>query len=200
MKKSLGAKTLALPSPTWLVGTYDVSGQPNIMTIAWGGICCSSPPCVAVSLRKATYSYDAIVSRKAFTVNVPSEQHVQLVDYAGIASGRDGDKFAATGLTAVRSQLVDAPHVAEFPLILECRLLHTIEIGLHTQFIGEIIDVKAEEAILGEKGLPDAAKVKTFIFDPGSRNYYSTGPLLAKAFAIGRELITGNGTSCSESE
>jgi len=200
MKKSLGAKTLAQPTPTWLVGTYDAVGKANIMTIAWGGICCSSPACVAVSLRKATYSYDAIVNRRAFTVNIPSEAHVREADYAGIVSGRDVDKFAVTGLTPVRSELVDAPYVAEFPLILECRLLQVVEIGLHTQFIGEVIDVKADESVLNDKGLPDAAKVRTFSYDPGSRCYFATGALLAQGFTIGRELIDESDINLAKSE
>jgi flavin reductase (DIM6/NTAB) family NADH-FMN oxidoreductase RutF len=200
MKKSLGAKTLAVPTPAWLVGTYDSDGKPNIMTAAWGGICCSSPPCVAVSLRKATHSHGAIVARKAFTVNVPAEEHLRETDYAGIVSGRDADKFAVTGLTPVRSELVDAPYVAEFPLILECRLLHMVEIGLHTQFIGEIVDVKADESVLDDKGLPDAVRVKTFSYDPGSRSYFATGPFLARGFTIGRELIRDDGINMSKSE
>ena len=73
MKRSLGAKTLIFPTPTWIVGSYDKQGKPNGMTAAWGGICCSDPPCVAVSLRKATYSYGNLVERKAFTVSVPSQ-------------------------------------------------------------------------------------------------------------------------------
>src|SRR5512142_3364972 len=105
MKQSVGAKTLAMPTPVWLVGTYDKDGKPNIMTIAWGGICCSKPPCMAVSLRKATYSYASIVERKGFTINIPSEAHVKEADYAGMASGKDTDKFADTGLTAVKSEL-----------------------------------------------------------------------------------------------
>ena len=121
------------------------------MAVAWGGICCSSPPCVAVSLRRATYTYGNLMERKAFTVNVPSEGHAREADYVGIASGRKVDKFAASGLTPIRSKLVDAPYVAEFPLVLECRLLRTVEIGLHTQFVGEIVDVKADETVLGEE-------------------------------------------------
>lgn len=200
MKKSIGAKTLALPTPTWLVGTYDANSRPNVMAAAWGGICCSAPPCVAVSLRKATYSYAAIVARQAFTINVPAARHVREADYAGIVSGREVDKFAVSGLTPVKSDLVDAPYVAEFPLILECRLLHTIEIGLHTQFIGEIVDVKADETVLGANGLPDAGRVGTFSYDPGSRSYYGTGPLLAQGFVIGKELLTGNEAGRSGSE
>ena len=75
-------------------------------------------------------------------------------DYVGIASGRDVDKFAVAGLTPVRSELVDAPYAEEFPVVLECRLLHIVEIGLHTQFIGEIVDVKADRAVLGMTASP----------------------------------------------
>jgi len=188
MKKSLGAKTVAVPTPTWLVGTYDAGGRPNIATVAWGGVCSSEPPSVAISLRKSRYSYDAIVARQAFTVNVPSEAYVREADFAGIFSGRDGDKFTAAGLTAVRSELVDAPYVSEFPLVLECRLIHTIEIGIHTQFVGEIIDVKADAAVLDANGLPDGEKVRPIVYDTGTRNYFGLGKVIGKAFSIGKEL------------
>jgi flavin reductase (DIM6/NTAB) family NADH-FMN oxidoreductase RutF len=189
MKKSLGAKPLALPAPVWIVGTYDGKGKPNVMTVAWGGICCSKPACVNVSLRKATYTYDSIIERKAFTVNIPSEKHVMEADYFGIATGRKTDKFAVTGLTPVKSELVDAPYVEEFPLVLECRMTHKVEIGLHIQFIGEIMDVKAEESVLGgEKELPDVDKVMPFIFAPGSRKYHGLGKSIGQAFSIGKEI------------
>ena len=106
MKKSIGGKTLVFPAPVLIVGTYDNDHRPNVMAVAWGGICCSQPPCVAVSLRKATYSYGNIVSRQAFTVNIPSEEQVREADYFGMASGRDEDKFQRSGLTPVASQLV----------------------------------------------------------------------------------------------
>jgi flavin reductase (DIM6/NTAB) family NADH-FMN oxidoreductase RutF len=88
----------------------------------------------------------------------------------------------------VASAVVDAPYVGEFPLVLECKVLHTIEIGLHTQFIGEIIDVKADEAVLGEKGFPDIAKVRPIIFGPEIRTYHGIGQYLGQAFAIGKDI------------
>jgi len=188
MKKSLGAKTLAFPTPVWLVGTYDQDGKANIMTAAWAAICCSSPPSVAVSLRKATYSYGNIVARQAFTINVPSEKQVKEADYAGMASGKREDKFAKTGFTPVKSDLVDAPYVAECPLILECRVSHILEIGLHTQFVGEILDVKADPEVLGEGGLPDIDKVKPIIFGPEIRTYHGLGPYLGRAFEVGKDI------------
>ena len=188
MKKSLGAKTLVYPLPVWVVGTYDKANKPNVATIAWGGICCSDPPCVAISLRKATYSYGNIVERKAFTINVPSEKYVKEADYFGMVSGRDTDKFAESGLTSVKSELVDAPYVKEFPLILECKLIHTIEIGLHTQFIGEIMDVKADELVLGEKGITDIEKLKPVIFAADTGGYYGVGKFIGKAHSIGKKV------------
>jgi flavin reductase (DIM6/NTAB) family NADH-FMN oxidoreductase RutF len=188
MKKSLGADTLIYPTPTWLVGTYDAAGKANLAAVAWGGVCCSKPPCVAVSLRKATYSYQAILDRKAFTVCVPSADQVRQADYCGIVSGRTVDKFADCRFTPVRSALVDAPYVEECPMVLECRLLHTLEIGLHTQFIGEILDVKVDASALGPDGLPEIDKIRPFVFTPSRRTYHAVGGMLGKAFEIGKSL------------
>jgi flavin reductase (DIM6/NTAB) family NADH-FMN oxidoreductase RutF len=188
MKQSLGAKIIVGATTVWVIGTYDREGRPNFMTAAWGGVCCSDPPCIGVSLRKATYSYAAIAARKAFSVNIPSADYVKETDYAGIISGRDTDKWQATGLTPERSTRVDAPYVAQFPLVLECRLLHTLELGLHTRFIGEIVDVKAEESVLGEDRSLDIERVDPFFYVPGNRTYYRVGPFLEKAHSIGAEL------------
>ncbi len=188
MKKSLGAKPLAFPTPVWIVGTYDKEGKPNVMTIAWGGICCSKPPCINISLRKATYSYDNIIDKKAFTINIPSEKFVKKVDYFGIATGRNTDKFAATGLTPVKSDLVDAPYVKEFPLVIECKMIHNVEVGLHILFVGEIMDVKADESILNENGVPGIERVLPILFAPEIRTYHGIGKALGKAFSIGKEI------------
>jgi flavin reductase (DIM6/NTAB) family NADH-FMN oxidoreductase RutF len=188
MKKSLGAQSLAFPAPVWVVGTYDSEGRPNVMTVAWGGICCSKPPCTTVSLRKATYSYQCILDRKAYTISVLSDNYVAEADYIGTASGRDRDKFADTGLTPVRSDLVDAPYIAEAPMVLECKLIHTHEIGLHTQFIGEIIDVKADEEVLGDKGLPEIDKVRPMIYATVRYAYHGLGEYLGKAYSIGKKF------------
>jgi flavin reductase (DIM6/NTAB) family NADH-FMN oxidoreductase RutF len=188
MKKSLGSKTLLYPTPVWVVGTYDKDEKPNVMTIAWGGICCSKPPCVTISLRKATYTYSNIVERKAFTINIPSEVHCREADYFGLVSGKNEDKFTASGLTPVKSEIVDAPYVKEFPLVLECKVIHTLEIGLHTQFIGEIMDVKADESVLNEKGLPNIEKVRPIVFSPESHSYHKIGAYLGEAFSIGKNI------------
>lgn len=186
MKKSLGSRTLLYPTPVLVVGSYDKEGRPNVMTASWGGICCSSPPCIAVSLRKVTFSYGNVMERQAFTVSIPSEEYLKHADYFGTVSGKNEDKFAVSGLTPVKGDFVDAPYIKEFPVVIECKVLKTVEIGIHTQFVGEIKDVKADEAIIGADGVPDIERLKPAIFTPESRSYYGVGKRLGKAFSMGR--------------
>jgi flavin reductase (DIM6/NTAB) family NADH-FMN oxidoreductase RutF len=186
---SLGANTFAPTTPVWVVGTYDHEEKPNVMTAAWGGICCSKPPCVYVSLRKATYTYQNIIERKAFTINFPSEKYVKEADYFGIVSGKNNDKFSATKLTPVKSTLVDAPYVKEFPMILECKLIKIVEIGLHTEFIGEILDVKADESVLDANKQPNIEKLKPIIWSMAGMNYHRIGDEIGKAFSVGKQVV-----------
>jgi flavin reductase (DIM6/NTAB) family NADH-FMN oxidoreductase RutF len=188
MMKSLGAKTIVPTTPVWVVGTYDRKGKPNVMTAAWGGVCCSQPPCVYVSLREATYTFSNIMERKAFTVSIPSEAYTKEADYFGMTTGKKVDKFSATGLTPVKSDLVDAPYVKEFPLIIECKVVKIVEIGLHTEFIGEIMDVKADPLMLDEKNLPDVEKIRPIIWNMAGMTYHGVGRSVGQAFSIGKEI------------
>ena len=188
MKRSLGAKTLVYPSPVMVVGTYDKSGKPNVLTASWGGVASSQPPCVAISLRKVTSSYENIMHRKAFTLGIPSERFVKQVDYFGLVSGRTTDKFAATKLTAVKSKVVDAPYVKELPLVLECKVVDITELGMHTQFIGEVLDVKADDEIIGSAGAVDIRKLRPLIFTPDTQDYFGVGNFVGKVFSAGKDI------------
>lgn len=188
MKKSLGAKPIIYPTPVFLVGSYDPEGKANIMNAAWGGLCSSAPPSIAVSIRKDRYSYSNIIQRQAFTINIPASAQVVAADYFGLVSGRDHDKVACSGLTVVRAEFVDAPVLVECPLVVECRLTATHEIGAHTQLVGEIIDVKVDADCLDSAGQPDIRKVDPLLFAPGNRAYFAVGDFVGKAFAIGKQL------------
>ena len=188
-KVSLGAKTIAPPAPAWLICSYDAEGKPNMMTASWVGMACSDPPAVTISLREATYTYGNIMEREAYTVNIPSVKLAAVTAYAGVVSGRDTDKFADTGLTAVRSELVDAPYIKECELVLECRLIKTVELGRHTMFIGEIIDVKADSEILGEGGSPDPALHNPFIWSIGGYGFYGLGSRIGGVGELAKEYM-----------
>lgn len=190
-KNSLGAKTIVPPSPVWVVGSYDAEGEPNMMTASWVGVCCSEPPCVTVSLRKATYTYGNIKKNNAYTVNIPSVELAPVAAFTGRVSGRDRDKFAETGLTPVGSKLVNAPYVKEFPLTIECKVIKTIELGLHTMFIGEIMDVKADTSLVGGNGTVDPAKLDPFIFGVGGWGFYRVGERIGSVRDLADEIGSG---------
>jgi hypothetical protein len=54
------------------------------------------------------------------------------------------------------------------------------------EFVGEIMDIKADSSVLNNKGLPDVAKIKPFLFDPANHTYYSLGGFLGQAFSTGK--------------
>lgn len=188
MKISLGTKTLLYPAPVMVIGTYGEDGRPNAMTAAWGGIACSNPPCVSISLRSATATHGNIMRGKAFTISLPSTAHVAEADYLGLVSGRDHDKFEELGLTPAPGATVEAPYVDEFPLVLECSVVRVQELGLHTQFVGEVRDVKADESILDANGRVDIEALRPILYAVDTSTYYEVGSALGKAFSVGRGL------------
>ncbi len=196
MKKSLKPGTLGFPAPVFMVGSYDEHHLPNVMNAAAAGMCCLRPPCVYVALREATATYQNIRKRKAFTICIPPEKYVLEADYFGVVSGKDTDKFQKTGLTPLQGDLVDAPYVQEFPVVMECKLKETLNLGSHTMFIGEVLDLKADEDVLMEINLKsgktitriDPQKVLPLIFDLSSRNYYVLGDKIGEGFVDGLKL------------
>jgi flavin reductase (DIM6/NTAB) family NADH-FMN oxidoreductase RutF len=189
MKVSLPGQSILLPSPVLIIGTYGPDGKANIMNAAWGGIACSRPPCIQVSLREATLTYHNIMQTKAFTVNIPSEKYFKEADLTGLVSGRELDKFKETGLTPGNSKLVNAPIVKEFPYALECKLVKQIEIGTHTMFIGEIVGILADSDVLSSNQFPDIEKVRPMLWGSfGSMAYYKIGEKLGSSFSVGKEL------------
>ncbi|MGD0817484.1 MAG: flavin reductase family protein [Methanomassiliicoccales archaeon] len=197
MKRSIGTTTLVYPTPVFIVGTYDRNDKPNAMAVAWGGICSSEPPSVAISVRKVRYTYENLMDRKAFTISVPSEKYVRESDYFGIVSGKNEDKFENSCLEPVASRIVDAPYVGEFPLILECRVTHITDLGAHTQFVGEIKDVKVDEDCLDEEGVPDVSKILPFWYSPSDHSYYAIGMRLGEAYRAGSEFRQKRLKECS---
>jgi flavin reductase (DIM6/NTAB) family NADH-FMN oxidoreductase RutF len=188
MKKAFGAKTIVLPTPVFIVGSYDENDRPNIMNAAWGGICSSDPPCVAVSIRPSRQTCANIRHHNAFTINLPSAAQVKAADYAGMVSGKEVNKFEKAGLTPVPAGKVHAPAVAEFPMTLECRVYQAHEIGVHTWFAGEILDVLVDESVLDSNGHIDVAAMAPMIFNPENAHYYRIGDRVAQAFSAGRAI------------
>ncbi|MDR2441001.1 MAG: flavin reductase family protein [Planctomycetaceae bacterium] len=174
----MGAKLMVYPIPIYLIATYNADGKANVMTVGWGGVCCSNPPCISISVRKATHTYHALIEREAFTANLPSEDFGNEVSYFGKVSGRNENKFEQTGLTPVKSTFVDAPYIEEMLINLECKIIQIHEIGSHTQFIGQIVNAKINSD-LKEDGTPIIEQLKPIVYGVGNdHRYYRIGEVI----------------------
>jgi len=184
MKKNLGTPSLLFPNPVMVCCTYDRQGKPNAATLAWGGIASSKPAAITIAVQPKRYTYEALMERKAFTVNLVPQKYAAAADYFGIASGRNADKFQVTGLTPVPSGAVDAPYIEEFPFMLACEVTHTLDLGMHTLFVGEIRECLADadaERLLSEHPV--------IMFDAGARKYLIPGGEAADAFSAGKVFL-----------
>ncbi|MDR2493508.1 MAG: flavin reductase family protein [Coriobacteriales bacterium] len=190
MKNSVGAVSLVFPNPVLVVGTYDIDGRANALTLAWGGVAASEPPAVCIAVRPSRYSHEALHRTRAFTVNLPSARYAAEADYFGIVSGSKVDKFATTGLTPVHGTLVDAPYIAEFPYVMECAVTHAVELGTHTLFVGEVKDVKVDNSLLADDGTINWSNADILTFDAAARAYRAPGEAVAQAFNVGKKFIS----------
>lgn len=138
-KKKLGAKGLVLPIPSALIGAGNTN-KPDIITVAWVGVISKNPPTVSISIADTRYSLQLIRNTKEFTVNIPSAENYKEVDYCGIVSGKDTNKFTDTGFTAIKGTKINAPIVKECPVNLECKVINEIKIPGRTIFFGEVIE------------------------------------------------------------
>lgn len=188
MKRDLGAKDILFPTPVLIVGTYGKDGVPNAMNAAWGGICSSNPPAVAISIRPERKTYQNILEKDVFTVNIASEPMMAEADYFGLVSGNKIKKFNHVRITPVKAPHVDAPYLEEFPLALECRVMQIIKVGQHMHVIGEIVNVIASEAVLDEKGHVDVKKLKAIGYDPAGNHYVAASEIVGDAFSAGLSL------------
>ena len=166
------------PIPVVLVTCLDKAGQPNVMTVSWVGTVASTPPCLAIGVRPYRYSHAAIEEQGEFVVNIPKRELLSAVDYCGrMSRRRTSDKFAETGLTPVPASQVASPLIAECPVNIECRLIHSLELGSHTLFVGQILAVHVDEEVLDERGFIDYSRAQAVAYL--GNEYWGLGQPLA---------------------
>ncbi len=163
--------TMLYPVPVVLVTCGDINGVKNIITIAWAGTVASDPVMVSISVRPERYSYGLIKDTGEFVINLPSRKMVRAVDFCGVASGKNGDKFLQTGLTPAASKSVKAPLILEAPLSLECRVDSTINLGSHELFLARVLGVQVDEELIETNGRLNLAKADLITYVHG--HYWS---------------------------
>lgn len=185
MRKNFGSKTWLYPMPVFIVAAYDANGIPNAMNAAWGGIYTDNMVCLCLSEGHKTTKN--ILETKAFTVSMATEEHVVACDYLGIVSGNnESRKMEKAGLHTVKADAVNAPLIEELPMALECELVSYDPETCH--MVGRIVNVSADDSILGEDGKIDPVKLRPITYDPVKHGYYAFGEKVGNAFSDGKKL------------
>ena len=185
MRKNFGPKAMCYPMPVYIIGTYNADGTPNAMNAAWGGI--SEEQEITICVDSAHKTAKNLLARGAFTVSMATESQLAACDYVGIVSGnQEPDKFAKAGFNAVKSEFVDAPLIRELPMALECQVIsYDTE---SCRLVGRIVNVCAEESILGENGRVDVQKLRPITYDSMNHQYLVLGEAVGRAFHDGKSL------------
>lgn len=183
MRKDLGVKTYLYPQPVMIIATYDKDGKPNAMNAAWGGIADYDKIIVCLANHKTT---DNIAINNDFTISIGDAKHVAECDYVGIVSQNDEpNKMEKANFTVTKAEHVNAPIINELPLCIECKLIKILEDEL---YLGKIINVNADEAILDENGKVSLEKFIPISYDPSTHGYYKVQGRVGNAFSDGNKL------------
>lgn len=166
-KLALPPSECLYPVPVVLVSCLDKkTKRANIITIAWCGVVCSSPPLLSISIRPSRYSHEIIKNTGDFVINIPSSDIVKKADICGIQSGKDTDKFTICGFTGIASSKISSPMIKECPVNIECTLKDIVRLGAHDMFIGEVVATHADEEVL-TGGRIDFKKAKPYVYNQG---------------------------------
>ncbi|MDR0822398.1 MAG: flavin reductase family protein [Endomicrobium sp.] len=162
------------PLPAVLISCGDLDGIKNIITVAWAGTIASDPAMVSISVRPERYSHGLIMKNKSFVINLAAKKLIYALDWCGVKSGRDFDKFKTMKLTAIKAQKVSAPLIKESPINIECAVKDIKHYGSHDVFLSEVIAVNADPSFMNVKtGKFDFMKCRPICFCHG--NYYEVG-------------------------
>lgn len=186
MRKKLNLTEGIFPMPVLLVATYNEDGSIDVMNAAWGTM--QERGNVALNLSESHKTVQNIKARGAFTVSIADAAHVTQADYFGVVSGNsEPHKFEKSGLTAVKSENVDAPVINEFPLCLECEFVEYQADTYGMGVIGKVVNVTVDESVMvGDK--VDISLVNAIAFDPYTHGYYKVTERVGEAFSDGLKL------------
>lgn len=186
MRKTLNLTEGIFPMPVLMVATYNEDGSVNVMNAAWGTM--QERDHVALNLTETHKTVQNIKARKAFTVSIADAKHVVEADYFGVVSGnREPKKFENSGLTASKSEVVDAPVINEFPICMECEFVEFQGEGYGCGVIGKVVRITADERVMNGDTI-DMSAVSAITFDPYTHGYYKVNERVGEAFKDGLKL------------
>jgi len=170
------AGNLIVPTPAALVSCQAPDQKANLITIAWCGNINSTPPMLSISVQPIRFSHAMLEESGEFVVNLPSSSLAWAVDYCGVVSGRDHDKFAEAKLTPYSMDSVACPAVLECPVNIACRVRQTVQLGSHTMFLADVLEIGVDSAYIDKTGKFQLDKADLLCYAHG--NYYDLGKMI----------------------
>lgn len=170
------AGNMLYPLPVVMISCKRKDERPNIITVAWTGTICTNPAMVYISVRPERYSYDIIKESGEFVINIGNEELAKTIDYCGVKSGRNVDKFADMNLTEGVGKVVGAPLILECPINIECTVTEILPLGSHHMIIAKVEGVHADKQYMDEKGKFHLDKSRPIVYSHGE--YYGLGQLI----------------------
>jgi flavin reductase (DIM6/NTAB) family NADH-FMN oxidoreductase RutF len=134
------------------------------MAVGWSTPVSHNPWMMSISVHPSRYTHKIIDETREFTVNIPTTELTNEMQYCGEYSGEDVDKFKELNLTPVKGKKVKCPSIKECIAYLECKVTQQFITGDHTTFIGKIIYAEAEEDLI--KINTDTRTIPDRYFDP----------------------------------
>ena len=186
MKKQIKTTEAIFPMPVLLISTFNENGSVNVMNAAWGTML--DRDMVALNLTETHKTVENIKARKGFVVHLADAKHVVEADWFGVVSGNNNpDKAAKSGMTFVKSELVDAPIINELPVAIECEFVEYQNDSTGIGVIGKVVRTSVEEVNLKD-GKVDIDSLEAIAFDPYTHGYYKVGGRVGEAFKEGLKL------------
>ena len=185
--KSFGVKPWMMPQPVLIIGTYNADGTPNAMNAAWGGQWDRGEIMISMGSHATT---ENLARCADFTVAFATRDTMVASDFVGIVSAKnDPQKMSKTGWTAVKSENVNAPVFADFPMTMECRIKEKMDESEEGYYIlAEVVNILVDEKYLDAAGNPDVAKMNLITYEPVSHSYVALGEKVGNAFSDGKKL------------
>ena len=186
MKKQIKTTEAIFPMPVLLISTFNEDGTVNVMNAAWGTMV--ERDVVALNLTETHKTVQNIKARKGFVVHIADAKHAVEADYFGVVSGHQvADKLAKSGMTFVKSEVVDAPVINELPIAMECEFVEYQSGATGLGVIGRVVRTSVEEANLKD-GKVDIDSLEAIAFDPYTHGYYKVCGRVGEAFKDGLKL------------
>ena len=186
-KVDLKPRAMMYPSPAVIASAYDEEGKADACTLAFAAMCSHQPPAVMIAINSTALrkTLKSILERNEFVIGFPTADQVAEADFIGIASGYDVDKLEKVGFTTTKAKEVNAPIINEMKVSIECKVMNIAEVGSHTQITGEIVNIQADEDVIGEKGKVDLKLLNPIVYDDVLYDYFEVGDKIADAFNVG---------------